>query len=57
MGLAYSVGLVLIYLLVVGQFKSYAVPLFIRAPKPLLDRRNRRYFGHLTGAVRKRVRH
>ncbi|HMM67367.1 MAG TPA: efflux RND transporter permease subunit, partial [Dokdonella sp.] len=35
MGLAYSVGLVLIYLLVVGQFKSYVVPLIIMAPIPL----------------------
>jgi multidrug efflux pump subunit AcrB len=35
MGLAYSVGLVLIYLLVVAQFKSYAVPLVIMAPIPL----------------------
>jgi multidrug efflux pump subunit AcrB len=35
MGLAYSVGLVLIYLLVVGQFGSYAVPLVIMAPIPL----------------------
>ena len=35
MGLAYSVGLLLIYLLVVGQFKSYVVPLIIMAPIPL----------------------
>jgi multidrug efflux pump subunit AcrB len=35
MGLAYSVGLVLIYLLVVAQFGSYAVPLIIMAPIPL----------------------
>jgi multidrug efflux pump subunit AcrB len=35
MGLAYSVGLILIYLLVVGQFGSYAVPLVIMAPIPL----------------------
>ncbi|MDJ0750545.1 MAG: efflux RND transporter permease subunit [Woeseiaceae bacterium] len=35
MGLAYAVGLVLIYLLVVGQFRSYAVPLIIMAPIPL----------------------
>ncbi len=35
MGLAYSVGLVLIYLLVVGQFGSYGVPLVIMAPIPL----------------------
>jgi multidrug efflux pump subunit AcrB len=35
MGLAYSIGLVLIYLLVVAQFGSYAVPLIIMAPIPL----------------------
>src|SRR5690606_40415270 len=35
MGLAYSVGMVLIYLLVVAQFRSYAVPLIIMAPIPL----------------------
>lgn len=35
MGLAYSVGLVLIYLLVVAQFRSYGVPLIIMAPIPL----------------------
>ena len=35
MGLAYSVGLVLIYLLVLGQFRSYVVPLIIMAPIPL----------------------
>ncbi len=35
MGLAYSVGLLLIYLLLVGQFKSYIVPLIIMAPIPL----------------------
>ncbi len=35
MGLAYSVGLILIYLLVVAQFRSYAVPLVIMAPIPL----------------------
>lgn len=35
MGLAYSVGLVLIYLLVVAQFRSYVVPLIIMAPIPL----------------------
>jgi multidrug efflux pump subunit AcrB len=35
MGLAYSVGLILIYLLVVGQFHSYAVPLVIMSPIPL----------------------
>ncbi|MEW8043753.1 MAG: efflux RND transporter permease subunit [gamma proteobacterium symbiont of Phacoides pectinatus] len=32
MGIAYSVGLLLIYLLVVAQFKSYLVPLVIMAP-------------------------
>jgi multidrug efflux pump subunit AcrB len=35
MGLAYAVGLVLIYLLVVGQFGSYLTPLIIMAPIPL----------------------
>ncbi len=35
MGLAYSVGLILIYLLVVAQFRSYMVPLIIMAPIPL----------------------
>ncbi|HLS83608.1 MAG TPA: efflux RND transporter permease subunit [Arenimonas sp.] len=35
MGLAYSVGLVLIYLLVVAQFRDYVVPLVIMAPIPL----------------------
>ncbi len=35
MGIAYSVGLVLIYFLVVGQFRSYIVPLVIMAPIPL----------------------
>ncbi len=35
MGLAYAVGLVLIYLLVVAQFRSYVVPLVIMAPIPL----------------------
>ncbi|HEY5994320.1 MAG TPA: efflux RND transporter permease subunit [Gallionellaceae bacterium] len=35
MGLAYGVGLVLIYLLVVAQFRSYLVPLIIMAPIPL----------------------
>jgi multidrug efflux pump subunit AcrB len=35
MALAYSVGLILIYLLVVAQFRSYAVPLVIMAPIPL----------------------
>ncbi len=35
MGLAYAVGLVLIYLLVVAQFGSYGLPLIIMAPIPL----------------------
>ncbi|TXI73360.1 MAG: efflux RND transporter permease subunit, partial [Limnohabitans sp.] len=35
MGAAYAVGLVLIYLLVVAQFKSYLTPLVIMAPIPL----------------------
>ena len=35
MGLAYAVGLVLIYLLVVAQFGSYMLPLIIMAPIPL----------------------
>jgi multidrug efflux pump subunit AcrB len=35
MGIAYGVGLVLIYLLVVAQFRSYLTPLVIMAPIPL----------------------
>ncbi|HEX5122899.1 MAG TPA: efflux RND transporter permease subunit [Rhodanobacteraceae bacterium] len=35
MGLAYAGGLLLIYLLVVAQFRSYVVPLVIMAPIPL----------------------
>jgi multidrug efflux pump subunit AcrB len=35
MGIAYTVGLVLIFLLVVGQFRSYLLPLIIMAPIPL----------------------
>ncbi|MGF1546828.1 MAG: efflux RND transporter permease subunit [Thiotrichales bacterium] len=35
MGIAYAVGMVLIYLLVVAQFRSYAIPLVIMAPIPL----------------------
>ena len=35
MGAAYGVGLILIYLLVVAQFKSYMTPLIIMAPIPL----------------------
>ena len=35
MGIAYAIGLIIIYLLVVAQFKSYIVPLVIMAPIPL----------------------
>jgi len=35
MGIAYGVGLLLIYLLVVAQFRSYVTPLVIMAPIPL----------------------
>jgi len=35
MGAAYAVGLVLIYILVVAQFKSYLTPLVIMSPIPL----------------------
>ena len=35
MGIAYAAGMLLIYLLVVAQFRSYAVPLIIMAPIPL----------------------
>lgn len=35
MGIAYAVGIILIYLLVVAQFRSYLVPLIIMAPIPL----------------------
>jgi multidrug efflux pump subunit AcrB len=35
MGLAYAAGLLLIYLLIVAQFKNYLVPLIIMAPIPL----------------------
>jgi multidrug efflux pump subunit AcrB len=35
MGIAYSVGLILIYLLVVAHFGSYLMPLVIMAPIPL----------------------
>ncbi len=35
MGIAYSIGMILIYLLVVAQFGSYLVPLIIMAPIPL----------------------
>ncbi|HMX23932.1 MAG TPA: efflux RND transporter permease subunit, partial [Accumulibacter sp.] len=34
-GIAYAVGLILIYLLVVAHFKSYLLPLIIMAPIPL----------------------
>jgi len=35
MGIAYAVGMLLIYLLVVAQFRSYLVPVIIMAPIPL----------------------
>ncbi|EIJ41164.1 cation/multidrug efflux pump [Beggiatoa alba B18LD] len=35
MGIAYAVGMIMIYLLVVAQFHSYLVPLIIMAPIPL----------------------
>ena len=35
MGLAFAVALVLIYLLIVGQFQSFLLPLIIMAPIPL----------------------
>ena len=35
MGMAYGVGLILIFLLVVAQFGSYLIPLIIMAPIPL----------------------
>ncbi len=35
MGIAYAVGIILIYLLVVAQFRSYLTPLIIMAPIPL----------------------
>jgi len=35
MGMAYAAGMLLIYLLVVAQFRSYVVPLVIMAPIPL----------------------
>ncbi len=35
MGIAYAAGIVMIYLLVVAQFRSYVVPLVIMAPIPL----------------------
>jgi len=35
MGIAYGVGLIMIYLLVVAQFRSYSVPAIIMMPIPL----------------------
>jgi len=35
MGIAYAVGLILIYFLVVAQFRSYFIPIIIMAPIPL----------------------
>jgi multidrug efflux pump subunit AcrB len=35
MGIAYGVGIILIYLLVVAQFRSYFIPLIIMSPIPL----------------------
>ncbi len=35
MGIAYAVGLLLIYFLVVAQFRSYVIPLIIMGPIPL----------------------
>ena len=35
MGIAYAVGLLLIFLLVVGHFRSYVLPLVIMAPIPM----------------------
>jgi multidrug efflux pump subunit AcrB len=35
MGIAYAAGMLLIYLLVVAQFRSYLIPLVIMAPIPL----------------------
>jgi len=35
MGIAYAVGLLMIYFLVVGQFRSYFIPIIIMAPIPL----------------------
>ena len=37
MGVAYAAGMVLIYLLVVAQFRSYAVPLIIMARLPAMN--------------------
>jgi multidrug efflux pump subunit AcrB len=35
MGIAYAIGLILIFLLVVAQFRSYLLPLLIMAPIPM----------------------
>ena len=35
MGMAYGIGMILIYLLVVAQFRSYLIPLVVMAPIPL----------------------
>ena len=35
MGIAYGIGMIFIYLLVVAQFRSYTIPLVIMAPIPL----------------------
>lgn len=35
MGLAYAVGIILIYILIVAQFRSYVLPLIIMVPIPL----------------------
>ncbi len=35
MGIAYAVGLIVIFLLIVGQFRSYVMPLVIMAPIPM----------------------
>jgi len=35
MGIAYAVGLIVIFMLIVGQFKSYVMPLVIMAPIPM----------------------
>ncbi|OUS40406.1 multidrug transporter AcrB, partial [Oleispira antarctica] len=35
MGIAYGFGMILIYLLVVAQFRSYSIPLVVMAPIPL----------------------
>jgi len=35
MGIAYGIGMILIYLLVVAQFRSYLIPMVVMAPIPL----------------------